>query len=245
MKTISQGPHHLIILAILAVLMTTAVGVNLLLTYSTYDGPIAPPISATIAITPKPAAINHHDDPTKIDVLVNKKHPLKPLNFVPDLVTIDGATLQPEAANAWHQMKLAAANDNVTLTTNSSYRSYITQVETYNHWSTVNGSSSVADQVSARPGYSEHQTGLALDISTGSCTLDCFNNSASYRWLVNNGYKFGFVQRYQAGEESVTGYSAENWHWRYVGVDTATDMRNKNIKTLEEYWGISGGNYAN
>jgi len=229
---------------LLVVLVVTGLGVNLLIVSSTYDTPVAPAINTAVTIDTEPTVVNNHDDPTKIDVLVNKKHPLNPLDFTPNLVTIDGATLQPEAANAWHTMRLAAENDGITLNTNSSYRSYSTQVATYNHWTAVNGSSKLADQVSARPGYSEHQTGLALDISTGSCTLDCFDNSASYHWLVENGYKFGFIQRYQTGEESITGYSAENWHWRYVGIDTATDMRNKGIKTLEEYWHISGGDYS-
>jgi len=80
-------------------------------------------------------------------------------------------------------------------------------------------------------------------VAAGGCTLNCFGSSAQYQWFQQNAANFGFIQRYYAGYENITGYSAEEWHYRYVGVAVAKDMNEKGIKTLEEYWGVSGGDY--
>lgn len=125
----------------------------------------------------------------------------------------------------------------------SAYRSYDNQVTTYNTWVTVNGSAALADTVSARPGYSEHQTGLAADLKVGSCVLECFGTTSTYTWLREHAATYGFIERYPQGLSDITGYAPEAWHWRYVGPATAQDMKQKGIQTLEQYFGISGGSY--
>lgn len=141
-------------------------------------------------------------------------------------------------------MFTAAATAGVPLSLTSSYRSYDNQVATYNHWVHVNGSYAAADTVSARPGYSEHQTGLAVDLMRpDGCSLECFAKTAQYAWMKDNAHKYGFIERYQVGQEAITGYSPEAWHWRYVGPAAATDMKTKGVKTLEQYWNVEGGSY--
>lgn len=196
-------------------------------------------------VTPKGCAISGaHGDPNNIDVVINKKHCFNPVNFVPsDLTSYGGFVVSAKIIPDMTALFNAAAAAGVPLSLTSSYRSYANQVETYNHWVTVNGSTASADTVSARPGYSEHQTGYAFDLSAGGCSLECFRGSAQYTWMQTNAATYGFIERYPQGLESVTGYSAEAWHWRYVGPAVATDMKAKGIKTLEQLWNISGGSY--
>ncbi|TAL14987.1 D-alanyl-D-alanine carboxypeptidase family protein [Patescibacteria group bacterium] len=184
-----------------------------------------------------------HNDPSAIDVLVNKKHCIVPLSFYPsDLVNIDGATLSAKAADSFDQMFMAATAAGQPFGVSSSYRSYTTQVTTYNYWISVSGQAG-ADTYSARPGYSEHQTGLAVDVKAGSCTLSCFISTTQYNWLQTHAADYGFIQRYPDGKQSITGYETEEWHYRYVGAAVAQDMKMRGISTLEEYWGLSGGDY--
>lgn len=183
--------------------------------------------------------------PAKITVVVNKKHCFSPIGWAPnDLTSVGGYLLRAEAAAKLSAMMNAASAAGVGFSPSSTYRSYNDQVVTYNNWVAVNGSQAAADTVSARPGFSEHQTGLAVDLKAGSCVLECFANTAQYTWLTKNAAKYGFIQRYPNGLTSITGYSPEAWHWRYVGAATATDMKTKRIQTLEQYFGISGGDYA-
>ena len=184
-----------------------------------------------------------HNVPSSIDVVVNKKHCLQPLTYAPsDLVTSNGATLSTKAIDAYNQLFAAAAAAGQPFYTTSSYRSYQTQIATYNHWVSVSGAAG-ADTYSARPGYSEHQTGLAFDVAANGCVLDCFGSTSQYGWLQQNAANYGFIQRYYAGYEAITGYKAEEWHYRYVGTAVAKDMQARGVKTLEEYWNIIGGDY--
>lgn len=188
-------------------------------------------------------ASKRHHDPSSVDVLVNKKHCLQPLTYVPqNLTTVYGATLSGEAAGAFQQMYEAAAAEGQPFYVTSSYRSYSKQVSTYNRWVATSGQTG-ADTYSARPGYSEHQTGLAVDVAANGCTLDCFGKTSQYQWLQEHAASYGFIQRYYAGSETVTGYKAEEWHYRYVGATVAQDMQQRGVKTLEKYWGIPGGDY--
>lgn len=188
--------------------------------------------------------LTSHSNPSAIDIMVNKAHCLSPLNFTPsDLVSIDGYLFSAKAAPSLQAMLAAAATDGLTITLTSTYRSYENQITTYNGWVATNGSTEAADTVSARPGYSEHQTGLAADLGTAGCVLECFAGTPHYAWLQQNAAKYGFIQRYYAGHEGTTGYNPEAWHYRYVGTEVALDMKAKGIKTLEEYWHISGGDY--
>lgn len=186
-----------------------------------------------------------HADPTSIDVIVNKKHCIQPVTYAPtDLVTVRGATLSAKAIDSFSALMAAADAAGQPLSVTSSYRSYQDQVATYNYWVGVSGASG-ADSYSARPGYSEHQTGFAFDVADADkqFVLSDFIKTPQYQWLQDHAAEFGFIQRYYAGEESVTGYGAEEWHYRYVGTAVAEDMKAKNIKTLEQYWHISGGGY--
>lgn len=185
-----------------------------------------------------------HNDPTSIAVVVNKKHCMQPVTFEPnDLVSIgNGFMLSSKAAPSYQAMLAAATAAGQSFYVTSSYRSYSDQVTTYAYWVNQDGYDG-ADTYSARPGYSEHQTGLAFDVAANGCVLNCFGTTSQYSWLQAHAADYGFIQRYYAGEESITGYEAEEWHYRYVGIDVAKDMRAKGIKTLEQYWNITGGDY--
>lgn len=123
------------------------------------------------------AATYTHTNPHEINVVVNKKHCIQPLSFVPtDLVTLYGATLRKQASEAFNKMATAASEAGQPIFVTSSYRSYADQVATYGYWVTTSGQE-VADTHSARPGYSEHQTGLVVDIAAAGCVLDCFGST--------------------------------------------------------------------
>jgi len=190
------------------------------------------------------AAKGIHGDPNAITVVINKKHCFNPVDFIPsDLTSFNGYVVSAKIVPDLTAMFAAASAAGAPLSMTSSYRSYANQVATYNNWVQVNGSTAAADTVSARPGYSEHQTGLAMDLSAGGCSLECFRGSAQYAWMQANAATYGFIERYPAGLESITGYSPEAWHYRYVGSAVAQEMKTKNIKTLEQLWNISGGSY--
>lgn len=136
----------------------------------------------------------------------------------------------------FNTMKNAASKDNISLRVVSGFRSYNTQATLYNNYVKQDGKAN-ADTYSARPGHSEHQTGLAADINSAS---DSFNNTKEAKWLNENCYKYGFIIRYPKGKEKETGYMYESWHIRYVGVELATKLYNNgNWITLEEYLGIT------
>lgn len=183
-------------------------------------------------------------EPQAITVVVNKQHCFNPMAWAPsDLTVVAGYYMRAEAAAHMQAMIDAAAADGQGFQLSSAYRSYYDQVATYNYWVAINGSQAEADKVSARPGYSEHQTGLAADLIVGSCTLACIEQTSQYQWLVTHAGEYGFILRYPDGLSAITGYEPEPWHWRYVGVENARDMKAKAIQTLEAYRGVSGGNY--
>lgn len=205
----------------------------------------ANPSQSLASIDPASCNISSvRNDPSRIDVLVNKKHCLQPLSFAPsDLITVNGATISQKAAPDFQALMNAASEAGYPLAVTSSYRSYQTQVSTYNYWVSISGVA-VADTYSARPGYSEHQTGLAIDFATtDGCALSCFAGTAEYAWLRDNAHRFGFIQRYVAGQEAITGYQAEEWHYRYVGKTVASEMKASDTVTLEAFWNLPGGGY--
>ena len=184
-----------------------------------------------------------HNDPTSIDVMVNKKHCLIPIDYAPtDLVSMDGATISAKAAPSFDAMIKAAASAGIDLTVTSSYRSYATQQSVYAGWVAESGQAA-ADTYSARPGYSEHQTGFAVDLGANGETLSNFNGTPAANWLIANAATYGFIERYPSGYEAITGYEDEEWHYRFVGTTVAEDMQAKGIKTLEQYWNMAGGDY--
>lgn len=142
--------------------------------------------------------------------------------------------LREDAFNAFISMFNDAKKDNVTLIINSSYRSYENQEETYNNYSTWYGKDE-ADKIAARPGFSEHQTGLTIDIMTYNSNRNNFEESDAFKWLNNNAYKYGYILRYPKNKEYLTGYSYESWHYRYVGKEVANYIKDNNI-TYDEYY---------
>ena len=124
---------------------------------------------------------------------------------------------------------------NVHLMVNSSYRPFSEQKELYDQRKNLWGQRK-ADQYAARPGHSEHQTGLSIDITSLEHPYDeQFMDSDEYKWLINNSYKYGFILRYPKGKEDITGYSNESWHFRYVGKDAAKQIYDEGI-TFDEYY---------
>jgi len=187
------------------------------------------------------------DDPASLWVVVNKLRPLNPADYAaPDLVSVpvpyfNAPTMRQEASDQIVAMfaQYTAETGN-QMQAQSAYRSYSTQVSVYNGWVSSLGQAG-ADQTSARPGHSEHQTGLAMDISSvpATCALDqCFADTNQGQWLAANAYKWGFILRYPNGLTNITGYEFEPWHYRYVGVALATEMHNTGIQTMEEFFGL-------
>ncbi len=183
-----------------------------------------------------------------IEVVVNKERNLSE-DYVPsDLVKItDVPTLlaSPEvnqlrkpAAEALTKLVEAAKEEiNIQLYARSGYRSYRTQESTYNGYVKNHGQAE-ADKFSAKAGQSEHQTGLAIDISSESVNFlleEEFGDTVEGKWVAENAHRFGFIVRYPKGKEDVTGYMYEPWHLRYLGVDLATKVYESGL-TLEQYF---------
>lgn len=172
---------------------------------------------------------NEFTEPTYIQgvLVVNKKYGL-PADYAPGE--------NQEAREAFNKMAEDAKLDGIALEAFSTYRSYEYQKQLYNYYVSVDGQAE-ADRYSARPGHSEHQTGLAFDIGLEGDHENRFNESDATRWLAEHAYKYGFILRYPEGKEHITGYKYEPWHYRYVGVDMATKVYESGL-TLEEYLGI-------
>ena len=147
-------------------------------------------------------------------------------------------------------MSPAAAEDGVYLKISSAYRGEDYQRTLYNGYSASYGSET-ADTISSRPGYSDHQTGLAADFVEGDGSLNginfnpSFEETASGNWLREHAHEYGFIMRYPKDKQEITGYAYEPWHFRYIGVDYATAIYEKDVfYTFEEFFGVEGGDYA-
>lgn len=148
------------------------------------------------------------------------------------------ATLDRRVLRSWNAMVRAAARDGIALWSASSYRSYDSQRSLFGAYAASDGASD-AQTFSARPGHSEHQTGLALDVASGECTVRaCFAHTRAGRWVAAHAAAYGFVVRYPEGEQQVTGYIYEPWHLRYVGPWLAGYLRSSHTKTLEQAFGL-------
>lgn len=205
-----------------------------------------PTKTATPTPTPTPTPTYNLDDPGSITVVVNKHRAINPLDFeagdlvVPGVIgNPNGRQLRAEAAGALERLATDASAAGIYLTILSGYRSYATQEQTYNNFVARDGQER-ADQYSAQPGHSEHQTGLAVDLDDNSgCALyTCFADTAAGQWLAANAWQYGFVLRYPDGYIGTTGYEFEPWHYRYVGTEVAAAMHNKGVATLEDFFGL-------
>lgn len=188
------------------------------------------------------------ENPEKIDVLVNKKRNL-PEDYVPeDLVTLSEVPtvlsnpevnkMRSAAYEALKELFTAAQEEaGYELHARSGYRSYYTQASLYSSYVESYGQSA-ADKYSAKPGQSEHQTGLAMDITCEALNFkldDTFGETEEGKWVAENAHRFGYIIRYPKGKEDITGYMYEPWHIRYLGTELAEKVYESGL-TLEEYF---------
>ncbi|WKY43816.1 M15 family metallopeptidase [Eubacteriaceae bacterium ES2] len=179
-----------------------------------------------------------------ITQVANKQYSLSSSYVPDDLVWLDlpstrDTQMRSEAAAALTELFDAANSDGIELYCCSGYRSYETQSELY-QWNVDTYGQSEADLVSAKPGTSEHQLGLAMDVtseSVGFDLLESFGETEEGQYIADHAHEYGFIIRYPQGKTAITGYSYEPWHLRYLGVDVATDIHNSG-KTMEEYYGL-------
>lgn len=186
-----------------------------------------------------------HQNPADTLILVNKQNrapAVPPTLVLPDVppTTEDKAKniyMQPVAAEALEELFAAAKEDGVILYATSGFRSYSTQKAIFDRRSQQRGEKA-ANRSVAKPGYSEHQTGLAMDVeghsSLGSGLVEDFGETTEGKWLSENCHRFGFIIRYPKGKTDITGYIYEPWHIRYVGKDAAEEIFSLDV-TLEEY----------
>ncbi len=180
--------------------------------------------------------------PDSILVLVNKYNQLdsnyspNDLELISTCFNAGGLLLRHEACFAFEVMCWAAKMEDIHLEAISTFRSYSYQNTVYMKNITPEVSleeyQKIRDKVSARPGHSEHQTGLAVDIND---LEESFEDTKEGKWLAENSYRYGFILRYPKGKEAITGYSYEPWHFRYLGRGIATAVYHSGL-TYDEYY---------
>lgn len=208
------------------------------------------PVPTTLAPTPVPTTTQalispdgrtgaQLDQPLVINgiPIVNKNHWVNN-NYRPLPDSMQNARLVDPAWGKYLEMKQQAASEGITLIMISSYRQYELQVRLFRDYS-YNWGEAAANRFSARAGQSEHQTGLAIDITSGGGLNAEFANTPAGKWLWENAYKFGFILRYPQGKEHITGYMFEPWHYRYIGEEHAAHFGPNSSLTLEEYLGTN------
>lgn len=196
---------------------------------------------------PIQAPVENYEDPTNLWTLVNKEHAL-PADYVPPELVSPNLATRANATFDETRVRLVMSDPLIALFSDASkaghdlmigsaYRTAATQDALFNSYVASAGYAE-ANRYSAHPGHSEHQTGLAVDISTTSqqCYLSaCFINTADGQWLSDNAHVYGFTLRYPEGKEAITGYNFEPWHYRYVGIDLATALHQSDL-TLDQAW---------
>jgi len=183
-------------------------------------------------------------------VVVNKLRPLSPLDFEPQVRKISssesldnsrGLELRDVAATALEAMAQEMLFQGAgQMFVNSAYRSYDYQLELFIDKVEQYGEAEALVR-SAKAGHSEHQTGLAVDVSVpaqGCAIMQCFGDTAAGKWIAENSWKFGYIVRYERDTTSITGYTYEPWHLRYVGTEIARMYASNGIHTLEDFWGF-------
>ncbi|WP_226576660.1 D-alanyl-D-alanine carboxypeptidase family protein [Halobacillus litoralis] len=189
------------------------------------------------------------NNPESLNVVVNKERKL-PSNYIPEDLTVPDVPfsfsefapkkqMRKEAAQALEELFTAAQQDGLDLVAASGYRSYDRQKQIYDRNVDVYGKEET-DKFSARPGTSEHQTGLAMDVTSAQMAFklnQSFGKTDEGEWLAEHAHEYGFVIRYIKGSEDITGYTYEPWHLRYVGKQYSTDVYEQEL-TLEEFFGF-------
>lgn len=172
-------------------------------------------------------------EPERLYTLVTRDRPVDPLRYAPeDLADLPGGFYQAraEVVEQTEALLAAAREEGHLLVVTSGFRDHDTQAGTYEDWVRQVGADR-ADQLSARPGHSEHQLGLAIDVA-GTCSYQCFGDTVEGRWVADHGHRWGFIVRYPEGGQEVTKYAPEPWHLRYVGPRAAWAMHLRG----EPYW---------
>jgi len=175
-----------------------------------------------------------------LKVLVNKNYYL-PSDYIPDVVPLsaeyarDNMSMVEEAADMFMKMSDAAAAEGLKIYGTSGYRSYDRQEYLYNNYKSQWGEFE-ADNVSARPGHSEHQTGLVMDLTVDG-GLSSFTGTDEDLWMMNHSFEYGFILRYPENKSIITGYNYESWHYRYIGIDLAKKVYDSNM-TYDEYYNL-------
>lgn len=202
--------------------------------------PLTPPERVGLDLT-----THSTSDPASVWVVVNKALPLEPADFAPDdLTVVAGYQVRAVVQEPLGAMLAAASAEGVRLELRSGYRSSDYQAAVHADWAAQVGQERT-DEVSARPGHSEHQTGLAVDVGSGSdpaCDFEaCFDQTPEGQWVAARAADFGFLVRYTEQTQEVTGFAPEGWHLRYVGTDLVAEMERRGVATLEELFGLPGG----
>ena len=178
--------------------------------------------------------------PSNYTYIINKNNKLNK-NYIPnDLELIDikysceDKKLRKKAKNAFEKMAINAKKEGFNIIIVSAFRSYDYQEKLYNNYVNELGHFR-ANIASAKPGHSEHQTGLSIDVANSTLDYDNFENTKEFNWMINNAHKYGFILRYPKAKYHITGFKYEPWHYRYVGIKLASYIYKNNI-TLEEYY---------
>ena len=189
-------------------------------------------------------------------VVVNKLRTLNPIDFAPaNLVVMPSSesldnsrrlVLAPSAANALVLLAEQMQNDGYgQLFVNSAYRTYDYQADLFESKIRQYGLAGALVR-SAKAGHSEHQTGLAVDVSVpaqGCAIMTCFGKTEAGKWVAENSWRFGFIVRYEEETTAITGYSYEPWHLRFLGQELAAEYSKKGIQTLEEFWSLPAAEF--
>lgn len=205
----------------------------------------AEPFRAAIADGAAPCVDLH--EAGRLWVVASKRHPLDPIDYWPtpqarpqDTRIVAGGWLLDETAAALDELSADVQAAAGTIGVSSGFRPYDFQVDTYNRYVSMRGKAA-ADLRSARPGHSEHQTGLAVDVvacDSGCGDHDGFGGTPQSDWIAENAWRYGFIVRYEEGRTATTGYSAEAWHLRFIGRELAAAYADGGFHTLEEFFGL-------
>jgi len=241
----AKKKNNNVMIFLLILLMFLVTGMFALLMNLTKQQMTEPAAAEAVTEPAEPVIVFDKDDPYL--VLVNKDNRVSE-DYKPDtLVELDESLraanrdpvsqkLEPETAEAFEALVESASEENLTIKLTSGYRSYAIQEKLYNYY-LVDKGEEWTKMYSAPPGASEHHTGLAADVSCASISYildEAFADTDEGVWLAEHAHEYGFIIRYQEGNEDITGYAYEPWHIRYVGKEAAAEIYNREI-TLEEF----------